>query len=56
MEPYLMKESIEDFTRVPHGRFAHRTGKQACSALLDDYCRSSGLERRHLIKVLRGQR
>ena len=51
-----MKESLEDYTRVMRGRYARRTGKQARSALLDEYCRSSGLERKHVIKVLRGQR
>ena len=51
-----MKESLEDYTRVMRGRYARRTGKQARSALLDEYCRSSGLERKHVFKVLRGQR
>ena len=45
-----MKESLEDYTRVMRGRYARRTGKQARSALLDEYCRSSGLERKHVIK------
>jgi hypothetical protein len=39
MEPCLMKESFEDYTRV-----------------LNEYCRSSRLERKQVIKVLRGQR
>ena len=38
------------------GRYARRTGKQGRSALLDEYCQSSGLERKHANKVLRGQR
>ncbi len=29
MEPCLMKESLEDYTRVMRGRYARRTGKQA---------------------------
>jgi hypothetical protein len=36
MEPCLMKESFEDYTRV-----------------LNEYCRSSRLERKQVIKVLR---
>jgi hypothetical protein len=51
-----MKESLEDYTRMMRGRYARRTGKQARSVLLDEYCQSSGLERKHAIKVLRGQR
>jgi len=56
MEPRLMKESLEDYTRVMRGRYARRAGRQARGALLDEYCQSTGLERKHAIKVLRGQR
>ena len=51
-----MKESLEDYTRVMRGRYARRTGKMGRSVLLDEYCQSTGLERKHANKVLRGQR
>ena len=56
MEPRLMKESLEDYTRVMRGRYARRTGKPARQKLLDEYCQSTGLERKYANKVLRGQR
>ena len=56
MEPRLMKKSLEDYTRVMRGRYARRTGKRGRGVLLDEYCASTGLERKHAIKVLRGQR
>jgi hypothetical protein len=56
MEPRLMKESLEDYTRVMRGRYARRTGKAARHILLNEYCQSTGLERKHANKVLRGQR
>ena len=56
MEPRLMKESLEDYTEVMRGRYARRTGRQARSLLLDEYCQTAGLERKYAIKVLRGQR
>lgn len=56
MEPRLMKESLKDYTLLMRGRYSRRPGRQARSALLDEYCQSSGLERKHAIKVLRGQR
>ena len=51
-----MKESLEDYTRVMRGRYARRTGKQARSALLNEYCTTTKLERKYAIKVLREQR
>lgn len=51
-----MKESREDYTRVMRERYGRYRGKQARSALLDEYCRSTGLERKYAIKVLRQQR
>ena len=51
-----MKKSIEDYTRMMRGRYARRTGKRARSALLDEFCESTGLERKCGIKVLAGQR
>jgi hypothetical protein len=51
-----MKESLEDYTRVMRERYARRTGKAARHKLLDEYCQSTGLERKHANKVLRGQR
>jgi hypothetical protein len=56
MEPRLMKESLEDYTRVMRGRYARRTGKKARHVLLNEYCQTTGLERKYAIKVLRGQR
>jgi hypothetical protein len=56
MEPHLMKKSLEDYTRVMRGRYARRTGKGARSALLNEYCSTTGLERKYAIKVLRAQR
>jgi hypothetical protein len=56
MEPRLMKESLEDYTRVMRGRYARRPGKLARQKLLDEYCQSTGLERKYANKVLRGQR
>ena len=51
-----MKESLEDYTRVMRERYARRTGKAARHNLLNEYCQSTGLERKHANKVLRGQR
>lgn len=51
-----MKESLEDYTQMMRGRYTRRTGRQARSALLDEYCQSTGLERKYANKVLRGQR
>jgi hypothetical protein len=56
MEPRLMKESLEDYTRIIRGRYSRRPGKQARSLLLNEYCKTTGLERKYAIKVLRGQR
>jgi hypothetical protein len=56
MEPRLMKESREDYTRVMRGRYARHTGKPARAKLLDEYCQTTGLERKYANKVLRGQR
>lgn len=51
-----MKKSLEDYTRMMRDRYARRSGKQARSKLLDEYCAASGMERKHANKVLRGQR
>jgi len=51
-----MKESLEDYTRMMRGRYSRRTGKQGRQVLLDEYCQSTGLERKYANKVLRGQR
>jgi len=51
-----MKESREDYTRVMRGRYARHTGKPARSKLLDEYCQTTGLERKYANQVLRGQR
>ena len=51
-----MKESREDSTRVMRGRYARHTGKSARAQLLDEYCQTTGLERKYANKVLRGQR
>lgn len=51
-----MKESLEDYTRVMRGRYVRRRGKAARHILLNEYCQSTGLERKHANKVLRGQR
>ncbi len=56
MEPRMMKESLEDYTRVMRGRYARHTGKPARAKLLDEYCQTTGLERKYANKVLRGQR
>lgn len=56
MESILMKTSLSDYTRVMRGRYARRWGKGARGALLDEYCQSTGLERKYANKVLRGQR
>lgn len=56
MEPRLMKESHDDYTRMMRERYARRRGKEARGLLLDEYCRSTGLERKYANKVLRGQR
>jgi hypothetical protein len=56
MEPRLMKESLEDYTRVMRGRYARHTGKPARQKLLDEYCQTTGLERKYANKVLQGQR
>ncbi len=56
MEPRMMKESLEDYTRVMRGRYARHTGKPARAKLLDKYCQTTGLERKYANKVLRGQR
>lgn len=51
-----MKKSLEDYTRVMRGRYARRRGKGARSALLNEYCSTTGMERKYAIKVLREQR
>lgn len=56
MEPRLMKESLEDYTRVMRGRYCRRKGKQARHLLLNEFCQNTGLERKYANKVLRGQR
>jgi len=56
MKPRLMKNSIEDYTRVMRERYTRRRGKQARCVLLGDFCEVTGFERKYAIKVLRGQR
>lgn len=56
MEPRLMKESHEDYTRMMRQRYARRPGRRARSVFLDEYCRSTGLERKYAVKVLGGKR
>ncbi len=51
-----MKESLEDYTRLMRERYARQRGKRARRVLLDEYCRSTGLERKYANKVLRKQR
>ncbi len=51
-----MKENLEDYTRVMRGRYARHTGKPARAKLLDEYCQTTGLERKYANKVLHGQR
>lgn len=52
----LMEESLSDYTGVMRARYARRPGKMARSALLEEYCQTTQLERKYAIKVLRGQR
>ena len=52
----MMKESLEDYTRMMRERYVRPWGRKARGVLLDEYCQSSGLERKYAIKVLRGQR
>lgn len=51
-----MKKSLEDHTRVMRERHARHTGKPARQKLLDEYCQTTGLERKYANKVLREQR
>jgi hypothetical protein len=51
-----MKQSLEDYTRMMRERYARWTGKRARHKLLNEYCASTGLERKYANKVLRGQR
>jgi hypothetical protein len=51
-----MKQSLEDYTRMMRERYARWTGKRARHKLLNEYCQSTGLERKYANKVLRGQR
>ncbi len=55
MLPRLMRESLKDYITVMRGRYARRSGKQARSALLDEFRETAGYERKHANKVLRGQ-
>ena len=56
MEPRLMKESHEDYTRMMRQRYVRRTGKRARSVWLDAYCQSMGRDRKYAIKVPGGKR
>jgi|GEM_PF-4482303 len=51
-----MKESLSDYAGVMRARYARRPGKLARSALLDEYCLTTHVDRKYAIKVLRGQR
>ena len=51
MEPRLMKESREDYTRVMRGRYARHTGKPARAKLQDVYYQTTGLERKYANKA-----
>lgn len=51
-----MKQSLEDYTRMMRECYGRWTGKSARHKLLDEYCQSTGLERKYANKVLRGQR
>jgi hypothetical protein len=42
MEPRLMKENREDYTRVMRGRYARHTGTPARAKQLDEYYQTTG--------------
>ena len=51
-----MDQSLTDYIECMRERYARMTGKRARSKLLDDFCATSGFERKYALKVLRGQR
>ena len=51
-----MKESLEDYVEVMRSRYGRRAGRRARGALLDEFCETTGFERKCGLKVLRGQR
>jgi hypothetical protein len=56
MELRMMKKSLEEYTEMMRERYSRHTGKGARSALLNEFCKSTNLERKYAIKVLRQQR
>lgn len=56
MIPTMSQNTIPEYLRVQRIRYQRRTGKQARSVLLNECAEVTGLERKHLIKVLGGQR
>jgi hypothetical protein len=56
MELRMMKKSLEEYTEMMRERYVRHTGKRARGALLDEFCKSTNMERKYAIKVMRGQR
>ena len=53
---YLKDQNLTVYIERMRYRYTRMTGKLARSKLLDDFCQTSGLERKYAIKVLRVQR
>ena len=56
MTPTMSTTSIQEYLQLQRGRYGRRPGKGARSVLLDECEEVSGLDRKHLIKVLGGKR
>jgi hypothetical protein len=56
MSATMSKPSLDEYIPRVRQRYQRLTGKLARSQLLDEFCEVSGYERKHAIKVLRGQK
>lgn len=56
MPAAMSKQSLDEYIPRVRSRYQRLTGKPARSRLLDDFCEVTGYERKHAIKVLRGQK
>ena len=54
MTATMSQNSIPEYLKVQRTRYLRRAGKSARSILLNEACEVTGMDRKHLIKVLKG--
>ena len=52
----MSKSATEEYVRVMRNRYQAMRTKRAKGSVLDDFCQTSGYERKHVIKLLNGRR